>query len=265
MKTKPLTIGSHEIGGKTFTVFAGPCAVESEENFKTIGDFVKKQGAQGLRGGIYKLRTNPESFQGLGEKALPLVKKIKSELGLLFVSEITDPRQRESLEDVVDIFQVGTRNMFNYELLKELGKSTKAVLLKRNFSARIKEWLSAAEYLIKYGNDQVILCERGIRTFETEMRNTLDFNAVVYIKKNTSFPVIVDPSHGSGDRTLISSLAQGAVAVGADGLLLEVHSQPEKALSDGQQSLGLEEFSRFMETLKRILPVFNRELYTSPV
>ena len=260
MKTKPLIIGSHEIGGRGFTIFAGPCAVESEENFKAIGEFVKKQGVQGLRGGIYKLRTNPKTFQGLGEEALPLVKKIKSELGLLFISEITDPRQRESLENVVDIFQVGTRNMFNYELLKELGKSTKAVLLKRNFSARIKEWLLAAEYLIQYGNDRVILCERGIRTFETEMRNTLDFNAVVYIKQNTPFPVIVDPSHGSGDRSLVSSLAQGAVAVGADGLLLEVHSQPEKALSDGKQSLGLEDFSLLMKTLKKILPVFNREL-----
>ena len=260
MKTKPVTLGSHKIGGKNFTVFAGPCAVESEENFRAIGDFVKQQGAQGLRGGIYKLRTDPKSFQGLGEKALPLVKKVKSELDLLFISEITDPRQRENLEDVVDIFQVGTRNMFNYDLLKELGKSKKAVLLKRNFSARIKEWLLAAEYLIQYGNDQVILCERGIRTFETEMRNTLDFNAVVYIKQNTSFPVIVDPSHGSGDQTLVSSLAQGAVAVGADGLLLEVHSQPEKALSDGQQSLRLEEFSNLMGTLKRILPAFNRTL-----
>ena len=260
MKTKPLTIGSHEIGGKTFTVFAGPCAVESEENFKTIGHFVKKQGVQGLRGGVYKLRTNPKSFQGLGEEALPLVKRVKSELGLLFVSEITDPRQRESLEDVVDIFQVGMRNMFNYELLKELGKSAKAVLLKRNFSARIKEWLLAAEYLIQHGNDRVILCERGIRTFETEMRNTLDFNAVAYIKEKTPFPMIVDPSHGSGDRFLVSSLAQGAVAVGADGLLLEVHSQPDKALSDGQQSLGFEDFSRLMETLRKILPTFNRTL-----
>ena len=260
MKTKPLIIGSREIGGKDFTVFAGPCAVESGENFKTIGEFVKKQGAQGLRGGIYKLRTNPKTFQGLGEKALPIVKKIKSELGLLFISEITDPRQRESLESVVDIFQVGTRNMFNYELLKELGKSAKAVLLKRNFSARIREWLLAAEYLIQYGNDRIILCERGIRTFETEMRNTLDFNAVAYIKQNTSFPVIVDPSHGSGDRSLVSVLAQGAAAVGADGLLLEVHSQPEKALSDGKQSLGLEDFSLLMKTLKKILPAFNRKL-----
>ena len=260
MKTKPVTVGSREIGGRTFTIFAGPCAVESEENFKTIGDFVKKQGAHGLRGGIYKLRTSPESFQGLGEEALPLVKKIKSELGLLFISEITDPRQREALEDVVDIFQVGTRNMFNYELLKELGKSTKAILLKRNFSARIREWLLAAEYLIKYGNDRVILCERGIRTFETEMRNTLDFNAVAYIKEKTPFPVIVDPSHGSGARFLVSPLAHGAVAVGADGLLVEVHSQPEEALSDGNQSLKLEDFSKLMETLKKILPVFNREL-----
>ena len=260
MKTKSLIIGSHEIGGRSFTVFAGPCAVEDPESFKAIGEFVKKQGAQGLRGGIYKLRTDPKTFQGLGKEALPLVKKIKSELGLLFISEITDPRQRESLEDVVDIFQVGTRNMFNYELLKELGKSTKAVLLKRNFSARIKEWLLAAEYLIQYGNDRVILCERGIRTFETEMRNTLDFNAVVYIKQNTSFPVIVDPSHGSGDHSLVASLAQGAVAVGADGLLLEVHSQPEKALSDGKQSLKLEDFSLLMKTLKKVLPAFNRKL-----
>ena len=263
IKTKPVTVGSLSIGGRGFSVFAGPCAVESGEGFKSIASFVKKEGARGLRGGLYKLRTHPGSFQGLGVKALPFVKKIKSDLGLLFISEITDPRQMASLEEVVDIFQVGTRNMFNYELLKELGKSKKAVLLKRGFSARIEEWLSAAEYLIQYGNKKVILCERGIRTFETKMRYTLDFNAVVYVKQNTPFPVIVDPSHGCGDRSMVPRLARGAVAVGADGLLLEVHPRPEEALSDGKQSLEFEGFSLLMGTLKKILPVFHRELSTT--
>ena len=262
MKTQPVTVGSLKIGGPSFAVFAGPCAIESEESFKTIGLLAKKEGAQGLRGGIYKLRTNPESFQGLGEKALRIAKKIKDELGLIFVSEITDPRQRESLEAVADILQVGARNMFNYELLKELGKSSKAVLLKRGFSARIREWLLAGEYLIKHGNPRVILCERGIRTFETETRNTLDLSSVAYIKESAPFPILVDPSHGTGVRSLVSPLARGALAVGADGLLLEVHPRPESALSDGKQALTPEDFAGLMKSLRQLAPAFNRTLAT---
>ena len=262
MKTKPVRLGSQEIGSKTFVIFAGPCAVEDESSFQSTGAFLKKEGVFGLRGGVYKLRTQFESFQGLGQEALSFIKKIKTDLNLFFITEITDPRQRESLEEVVDIFQVGTRNMFNYELLKELGRNTKKpVLLKRGFSARIEEWVQAAEYLIQSGNDQVILCERGIRTFETATRNTLDLSAVVYLKEKTSFPVIVDPSHGVGVSSFVPSLAKGALAVGADGLLLEVHPRPERALSDGKQALTFEAFSHLMKELREMMPFFSREFY----
>lgn len=260
MKTQSVTIGNQTVGGNDFALWAGPCAIESQEQFQSIGEYVKSQGANGLRGGLYKLRSNPENFQGLGKEAIPFVKKIKKSLTLPFITEITDPRQQETLEDITDVYQVGTRNMFNYELLKELGKSEKPVLLKRGFAARIKEWLLAADYIVKWGNDRVILCERGIRTFERETRNTLDYNAVAYVKKHTSFPIIVDPSHGSGSPELIPSLSQGAVAVGADGLLIEVHNEPDKALCDGYQALTFESFSQLVEKLKTFLPLTGKKL-----
>lgn len=259
MKTKPVIVGKQTVGGKNFALWAGPCAVESLEQFQAIAKFVKLQGGNGLRGGIYKLRTNPKSFQGLGSEACPFVNKVKKSLDLPFITEITDPRQIEILENTADVYQVGTRNMFNYELLKELGQSKKPVLLKRNFSARIKEWILAADYLVKWGNSKVILCERGIRTFETETRNTLDYNAVAYIKQHTSFPIIVDPSHGSGSPELIPSLSKAAVAVGADGLLIEVHNEPEKALCDGHQALTFNEFSELVKNLKAFLSLTDKQ------
>ena len=260
MKTQVVRIKNKTVGGKDFALWAGPCALESKEQFQKIGDFVKDKGANGLRGGIYKLRTDPKSFQGLRESAFSFVKEIKESLKIPFITEITDPRQLEALETIADVYQVGTRNMFNYELLKELGQSKKPVLLKRSFSARIKEWLLAAEYLVKWGNSQVILCERGIRTFETEIRNTLDYNAVAYIKRYTSFPIVVDPSHGVGVPELISPLCQAAVAVGADGLLVEVHNEPEKALCDGFQALTFDKFSQLVSQLKVFLPSVGKTL-----
>ena len=260
MRTKPVKINSLEIGGSSFSVWAGPCAVESAKQFQEIAAFVKSKGASGLRGGIFKPRTNPKDFQGLGTKALPWIQKIKSGLNIPFVSEVTDPRQIEGLDGVVDVYQVGARNMFNYELLKELGKSRRPVLLKRGFSARIREWLYAAAYIQQGGNERIILCERGIRTFETETRNTLDFNAVAYIKKETDFPILVDPSHGTGLRSLTPALAKGAAATGADGLLIEVHNSPETALCDSRQAITFKDFEDLMGDLKKLLPALGKIL-----
>lgn len=231
-------IGSVEVGGGSFTIIAGPCAVEGQEQFLRVSMFLKELGIQILRGGIYKLRTDPKAFQGLREEALGWLPELKQHIGLPLVSEITDPRQIEKLDPVVDCYQVGTRNMYNYELLKEIGKTRKPVILKRGFSALIKEWLLATEYILAGGNDQIILCERGIRTFETFTRNTLDLAAVAYIKNKTQFPVIVDPSHAAGDSQLVLPLAKAAKAVGADGVLIEVHAEPSKALSDADQALN---------------------------
>ena len=261
--TTNFQIGNHKIGSDVFHIWAGPCAIESEEQFLKSAKFVKKQGASAVRGGIFKLRTNPKNFQGLREKALPIIQKLKSQTDLLFVSEITDPRQINFLEPILDIYQVGTRNMFNYELLKELGKSKKPVLLKRAFSAKIKEWLKAADYLIQSGNEKIILCERGIRTFETETRNTLDLNAVVYLKKETSFPIFADPSHGTGKASLVAPMSKAAVAAGADGLLIETHPEPEKALCDSYQALNFKDFEKLMQELKPLLSLFRRKLNTN--
>ncbi len=261
MKTKTIKIGSQTIGDSSFRVWAGPCAIENQNQFNDTADFVLKQGASGIRGGIYKLRTDAKSFQGLKKEAISIVKnfKLKSK-DTLFISEITDPRQIETLNEVVDVFQVGTRNMFNYELLKELGKMKKPVLLKRFFSARIKEWLKATDYILQGGNSDIILCERGIRTFETEFRNTLDLNAVAYIKKETSFPIFVDPSHGTGNHFLVAPLTKAALASGADGVIIEVHNEPEKALCDSHQSLSLKNFENLILELKKISTVLGRHL-----
>ena len=253
-------IGPWTFGDSSFIVWAGPCAIESEKQFQETAEFVKKQGATGLRGGIYKLRTNPKDFQGLREDSLSLIQKVKSRINIPFITEITDPRQIEFLGELVDVYQVGARNMFNYELLKELGKTDKPVLLKRSFAARIEEWLFAAEYIAQGRKDRVILCERGIRTFETKTRNTLDFNAVAYIKEKSSFSVLVDPSHGTGDASLVPALAKGAAAVGADGLLVEVHPDPSSALCDSFQALSFEKFGILMKDLRKILPLFGKHL-----
>ncbi len=258
--TKPILIGNKAVGGSLFHLWAGPCAIESEEQFLTTAKFVQQQGATGLRGGIFKLRTDPKSFQGLGTASLPIIQKAKTQTGLLLVSEITDPRQTEFLEPILDVYQVGARNMFNYELLKELGQGKKPVLLKRAFSAKISEWLKAAGYLIQGGNENIILCERGIRTFETQTRNTLDLNAVAYLKQTSPFPVFVDPSHGTGDASLVAPMSQAAVAAGADGLLIETHPDPKKALCDPYQALSFKELERLAKTLRKLLSLFNKKL-----
>ncbi len=260
MKTTPVKIANITIGGPEFTVIAGPCSVESQEQFSSTGLAVKKSGASLLRGGIFKLRTRPESFQGLGSSAFSMAKEIKSQLGMGFISEVTDPRQIGDLDDVVDAFQVGSRNMHNYELLKELGKTDKPIVLKRGLSGLIKEWLHAAEYILSQGNEQIVLCERGIRTFETATRNTFDLNAVAYIKENTPFPIIADPSHATGKSSFVTPLSLAAAAAGADGLMIEVHPNPADAKSDGPQSLNFNEFNLLMTQLERVLESLDRKL-----
>lgn len=264
MATKTLVkIGNIEIGGPRFTVIAGPCSIESEEQLSQTAQSVKKSGASILRGGIWKMRTSKNSFQGLGSEAFSFIKKVKSEVGLPLISEITDIRQIEEIHHLVDAYQVGARNMHNYSLLKELGRQPKPVLLKRNFSAFIDEWFKSAEYILQGGNDQVILCERGIRTFETATRNTLDLNAVVYAKKNSSLPVIVDPSHAVGISDLVPDLCYASAAAGADGLIVEVHPHPLEALSDGDQALTFEAFAKTMKQLEKVLAAFDRGLNRS--
>jgi len=260
MEPKQVRVGSSVVGGGPFSVWAGPCSVESVAQFLTTATEVKSQGGAGLRGGIFKLRTNPQAFQGLGREAFAIVQQVKAETGLPFISEITDPRQVGDLCDVVDAFQVGSRNMYNYALLKELGGLRKPVLLKRGLSALFKEWLLAADYLVQGGNENVILCERGIRTFETATRNTFDINAIALAKQETPFPVLADPSHGTGMASLVPSVALAAAAAGADGLLIEIHPDPEKALSDGYQSLNFKEFGALMGQLRKLLHALGRTL-----
>lgn len=258
--TKPVRIGNYLVGSKDFVVIAGPCSIESKAHFLTTAQAVKQAGASMLRGGMFKLRTHPQSFQGLGSEAYALAKEVKQQLSMPFFSEITDPRQIGDLMDVVDVFQVGSRNMHNYSLLKELGQVNKPILLKRGFSGLIKEWLLAAEYVVTSGNDQVILCERGIRTFETATRNTMDLNAIAYVKAHSSFPVIADPSHGTGHSALVAPLSLAAAACGADGLMIEVHPEPPKALSDGDQALDFNQFTALLEQLHQLLPALGRKL-----
>ncbi len=258
--TRPVQVGNVSIGGPGFCVIAGPCSIESEDQFRTTAKGVLAEGASLLRGGIWKLRTRADAFQGLGPESFGIIKNVLLETSAGLVSEITDPRQMDSLYPLVSMFQVGSRNMHNYELLKELGKQDKPVLLKRGFAALVDEWLKAAEYITKQGNDSVILCERGIRTFETATRNTLDLNAVAFVKERSPFPVIVDPSHGVGIRSLVAPLAFASAAVGADGVIVEVHPEPEKALSDGFQALTLNDFRQMMVQLKKILGALDRPL-----
>lgn len=253
-------IGEIQIGGPRFTVIAGPCSIESEPQFQTTAQSVKNSGASVLRGGIWKMRTSQKAFQGLGHESFDLIKRIKTQVGLPLVSEITDIRQIEEVASVVDAYQVGARNMHNYSLLKELGRQPKPVLLKRNFSAFVDEWLKAADYITAGGNAKVILCERGIRTFETSTRNTLDLNAVVYAKKHSGLPVIVDPSHAVGISDLVPQLCYAAAAAGADGIMVEVHPQPSEALSDGLQALTFEGFETMMKQLEKVLYAFDRGL-----
>ena len=261
--TAPVQVGPYSIGSSDFTVVAGPCSIESLEQFTETAEFVKQHGAMMLRGGMFKMRTNPNTFQGMGSDAFSIAREVKTKTGLPFISEITDPRQVGDFVDLVDVFQVGSRNMHNYALLKELGLINKPVLLKRGFSGLISEWLYSAEYVAKHGNPNVILCERGIRTFETATRNTFDVNAIAYIKQNTPFPILADPSHGTGASGLVTPISLAAAAAGADGIIVEVHPRPEKALSDGFQALTLPMFENLMIRLERVLNALDRKLLRS--
>ena len=242
-----------KIGGGSFQVMAGPCSVEESSQVLSIAKAVKAAGASILRGGAFKPRTSPYAFQGLGPKGIEILENAKKETGMPIVSEIMDISKLPLFENV-DIIQVGARNMQNYELLKELGKTDKPVLLKRGLSSTIQELLMSAEYIMAGGNSRIILCERGIRTFETATRNTLDISAVPVLKELTHLPVIVDPSHGTGNARLVKPMAMAAVAAGADGLMIEVHNDPVHALCDGAQSLTLEAFGELMASVAKILP-----------
>jgi 3-deoxy-7-phosphoheptulonate synthase len=249
-----------EIGGKKIVVIAGPCAVENIDTLREIATEVKKAGATALRGGAFKPRTSPYSFQGLGEEGLKYLKEVGDELGLVTVSEVMDPRDVELVASYVDIFQIGARNMQNFNLLKEVGFTRKPVILKRGMSSTVKELLMSAEYILSGGNFNVILCERGIRTFEDSTRNTLDISAVPVAKQLSHLPMIVDPSHAAGKWGLVAPLSKAAVACGADGLIIEVHTSPEDALSDGAQSLLPSNFANLMQELKVIAKTVKREI-----
>lgn len=248
------------IGGKRIAVIAGPCAVEKLEVTVGIAHDVKAAGATLLRGGAYKPRTSPYSFQGLGREGLDFLAEAKKQTGLPVVSEILDPRDTDIFLEKADVIQIGARNMQNFELLKEVGAYDKPVLLKRGLSATIKEFLLSAEYIISRGNKNVMLCERGIRTFETHYRNTLDLSAIPALKELSHLPVIVDPSHATGKWNLVAPLAKAAIAAGADGLLIEVHSNPECALCDGEESLKPHRFKDLMTELGKIAMAVDREL-----
>ena len=254
-QTKQVVFGTGQ-----FAVIAGPCSIESREHFIETARGVKAAGACFLRGGIYKMRTKPDTFQGLGVSAFGFINEVKHEVGLPLVSEITDPRQLSDLADSVDMFQVGSRNMYNYELLKELGHLRKPVMLKRAFAATLEEWMKATEYLVQAGNEDIILCERGIRTFETTTRNTLDLNSVAYLKAHTSFPVIVDPSHGTGRPELIGPMSLAAIGAGADGIMIEVHPRPKEALSDAHQAIDIKHFEEIVIKAGRVAAALGREL-----
>lgn len=246
-------VGDAEIGKENeFTVIAGPCSVENEAQILKVAEGVKASGAKLLRGGAFKPRTSPYSFQGLELEGIKLLKEAKAETGLPIVTEIMSPYMVEEFEKNVDIIQVGARNMQNFDLLKELGKCSKPILLKRGLSSTIEEWLMSAEYILAGGNQNVILCERGIRTFETYTRNTLDLSAIPAVKRLSHLPVIVDPSHSAGMSWMVEPLSLAAMAVGADGLIIEVHNCPEKALCDGAQSLNIPQFDSLMKKMHGI-------------
>ena len=245
-----MCVNGLEIGGDEFIVMAGPCSVESERQIMETAESVRQSGAHILRGGAFKPRTSPYDFQGLELEGLKLLRKAKQATGLAIVTEVMSDRDAELVAEYADIMQVGARNMQNFALLKSLGKCGRPVLLKRGMSSTIKELLMSAEYLVAHGNSSVILCERGIRTFETATRNTCDIAAVPVLNELTHLPVIVDPSHATGKRSLVPAVARAAVAIGADGVLLEVHPHPEKAVSDGAQSLTLDQFSALMQQLR---------------
>lgn len=249
-----------KIGGKELVVMAGPCAVESIEQLIEAATLVKQAGAKFLRGGAYKPRTSPYDFQGLEEKGLKILRDAADKVGLKVVTEVVDKDDIERVEEFADVLQVGARNMQNFQMLKALGRAKKPVLLKRGLSATISEWLNAAEYIMAGGNTNVIFCERGIRTYETFTRNTLDLSAVAAVKELSHLPIIVDPSHGTGRWQMVQPMARAAIAAGADGLIIEVHPHPEVALSDGNQSLKPKNFDRLMKDLEAIAKIMGRTL-----
>ncbi|MCC4797401.1 3-deoxy-7-phosphoheptulonate synthase [Enterovibrio norvegicus] len=253
-------IGNMSIGGGKFAVIAGPCSVESEQQLLSVAEVVKSHGAAALRGGAYKPRTSPYDFQGMGVEGLKLLKQASDATGMPTVSEVMEVSQVDSLCEYIDCLQIGARNMQNYGLLKAVGETGKPVLLKRGLSATIEELLLAAEYIYDAGNPNIILCERGIRTYETATRNTLDLNAVAYIKQRSHLPVVVDPSHGTGVRELVIPLSRAAAAVGADGIIVESHLNPAEALSDGHQALTGDMFAQLMQELKPFVEAAGRTL-----
>lgn len=255
-----IDVNGIKIGGNKLVVMAGPCSVESEEQIIGIAQEVKKLGANLLRGGAFKPRTSPYAFQGLKYEGLELLKKARENTGLPIVTELMSPYDIETFVENVDVIQVGARNMQNFDLLKELGRTDKPILLKRGLSATIEEWLMSAEYIMAGGNENVILCERGIRTFETYTRNTLDLSAVPAVKRLSHLPVVIDPSHSAGKYWMVEPLAKAAIAVGADGLIIEVHNDPENALCDGPQSIKPDRFAKLMDELRVIASAVGREI-----
>jgi len=255
-----VTVGDVRIGGDEVIVMAGPCSAENEQQVRATAQAVRRAGAKIFRGGAFKPRSSPYSFQGLGEAGLKLLRKACDAESLYLVSEVMDASQIEVMRGYVDIFQVGARNMQNFTLLRELGRERKPVLLKRGISATIEEWLLSAEYVLSGGNTDVILCERGIRTFETATRNTLDIGAIPIVQNLSHLPVVVDPSHAIGRRDKVAPVARAAVAAGADGLLIEVHCDPDHALSDGAQSMFPSQFDRLMAELRIIAPAIGRSI-----
>jgi 3-deoxy-7-phosphoheptulonate synthase len=259
-KDSVVRVGDVEIGGKRLVIMAGPCAVESKKQLEEATRIVQEAGARVLRGGAFKPRTSPFSFQGLEKKGLELLAQVKKKYGIPVVTEVVDPHQVELVAEYADILQVGTRNMQNFSLLTELGHLKHAVILKRGLANTVTEWLTAADYLLAGGNENVILCERGIRTFEDSTRFSMDISSIPVIKKSSHLPVIVDPSHAAGHYSLVPALARGAIAAGADGLLIEVHPNPKEALVDGLQSLTPSDFKRLMNELKPIAEAIGRSM-----
>jgi 3-deoxy-7-phosphoheptulonate synthase len=255
-----IDVGGAKIGSDQFVVMAGPCTVESEQQILEAAQAVKDAGAHLLRGGAYKPSTSPYSFHGMGQKGLELLAAAREATGLRIITEVMDPRNVGLVCEYADILQIGTRNMQNYDLLREVGRTTKPVMLKRGMWSHYEEWLQAAEYIWLGGNEQIMLCERGIRTFETYTRNTLDLNAVPAIKELSHLPIIVDPSHGTGKSSLVQAMARASLAAGADGLIIEVHPNPTKAIKDGAQSLTFEAFVQLMESLHSLAAAVDKRM-----
>ncbi|HHT65112.1 MAG: 3-deoxy-7-phosphoheptulonate synthase [Caldicoprobacterales bacterium] len=259
-RSTTIQVGSQEIGGSQVVIMAGPCAVENESQLLSTARFLKEQGVTFLRGGAYKPRSSPYSFQGLEEDGLKILAQAREETGLLIITEAVSTRSLEQIAKYADVVQIGARNMQNFSLLQEAGRSKMPVILKRGLSATIEEWLNAAEYIMNEGNYNIILCERGIRTFETYTRNTMDLSSIPAVKELSHLPVIADPSHGTGQWKLVAPMSRAAIAAGADGIMVEVHPNPREALSDGPQSLNFDSFRQLMEEVSKIAGILGREI-----